>query len=462
MDYSGKSFRKDKNTLVIDGGDMLQGGPTAAFMFKYLRSPEMAAEVLNGCGYDAVTIGNHDLNYGIDFLSKYLESLDAKCICANIEDVHKRLNVCPYSVFTLGNGLRIALIGMCTDAAEEWEPQGREREIRFSSSLEAAKTAYGELQNSYDILIGVYHGGYSDKENSRMNMANENIAELLCENIPFDILLTGHQHICRLGEKIGNTLTVQPGCYGKYYAEISGTYDDGVIKMTSRLVRADTPSEALGSNPHYAELKLWEDKPVCVLQNEIPVGDRVDIALNGSSFADLINEIQMRYTGAQISVTNIAGSAVGFPRTVRYADVFRAYPNANTLYTVRCTGEILRKALERNAIFLEKTDDGYMINPELMVPKERLFHFDFYSGIDYMLDYSAPAGERVAKLCYNGRPVTDTDSFSLCINSYRYAGGDGYSMFRECEVIKEYREMVSEIILEALESGQYKTYQCGR
>ena len=70
--------------------------------------------MMNLAGYQFVTLGNHDFNYGVDALLDYLTNLDALCLCANIRDKEGRLPIAPYAVHQLENGLRVGLVGVCT------------------------------------------------------------------------------------------------------------------------------------------------------------------------------------------------------------------------------------------------------------------------------------------------------------------------------------------------------------
>ena len=74
-------FEKDGNTLVIDGGDLLQGSPLGAFCHDTIGDGRAFAEIMNRCGYDYVTLGNHDFNFGMDYLGSYLGDLKARCVC---------------------------------------------------------------------------------------------------------------------------------------------------------------------------------------------------------------------------------------------------------------------------------------------------------------------------------------------------------------------------------------------
>ena len=93
-------FNKDGNTLIIDAGDTIQGSPFT----NYLSSSEFdlhpIAAIMNAGGYDFITLGNHDFNYGKEYLKKYLNNLNATCLCANVIDTTGELPIVPYKIKT--------------------------------------------------------------------------------------------------------------------------------------------------------------------------------------------------------------------------------------------------------------------------------------------------------------------------------------------------------------------------
>ena len=212
-------FPKDENTLVIDGGDMLQGSPLTYFgRSEGLDLP--IARAMNHRGYDYVTLGNHDFNYGRENLSRYLRELNAQCLCANVDDLRSELPILPCTVHTLGNGLRVGLVGLVTDWINRWEKPENLRDFSVVSPLERAKEAVASLD--CDVLVGIYHGGIErDPETGRLlSDTDENIACRLCEELPFDLLLTGHQHIPLAGARWKNTHLVQTPCNASAYVRV--------------------------------------------------------------------------------------------------------------------------------------------------------------------------------------------------------------------------------------------------
>ena len=144
-------FPKDENTLIIDGGDMLQGSPLTYFG----RSEGVdlpIARALNARGYDYITLGNHDFNYGRENLLRYLRELDAQCLCANVDDLRGELPILPCTVHTLGNGLRVGLVGLVTDWINRWEKPENLKDFSVVSPLERARQAVASLDCDVSAL----------------------------------------------------------------------------------------------------------------------------------------------------------------------------------------------------------------------------------------------------------------------------------------------------------------------
>ena len=75
---------------------------------------------MNRCGYDYVTLGNHDFNYGMAYLDSYLDALHARCVCQNVRRADGSTRF-PARVHTLENGLRVGIVGIVTDYVNIWE-----------------------------------------------------------------------------------------------------------------------------------------------------------------------------------------------------------------------------------------------------------------------------------------------------------------------------------------------------
>ena len=443
-------FPKDGNTLILDGGDTLQGSPLTYYCHSKGVSMPCAA-AMNDLQYDYITLGNHDFNYGYETLSAYLCQSNAQCLCANVEDKAHQLPILPYTVHTLENGLRIGLIGIVTHWINVWEQPANLTQIHVSDTLQAARNAVDALQGQYDILIGLYHGGFERDLDTgkRVSETDENIGWQLCEELPFTILLTGHQHLPVANHVIHGTHVAQTPCNAKAFIHL--TMDqEGVI--TSRLCTPDAPVALRPwEQTLYDNLNQWLDTPIGRLSKPLLPELKLDMALHGSPIADFINLVQLSASDAQISCTALGNERSGFQERVTVRDVVSSYPYSNTLVVLQVTGSVLRAALEQCATYFNVAQNGAVsIGDAFIKPKEAHYNYDYFYGITYTFDLRNPVGERVTSLAYQGKALLPDATLRLVMNNYRATGAGGFACYLPCPRMQEVQTEVSELILDYL------------
>ena len=441
-------FPKDENTLVIDGGDTIQGSPLTYYCkLNGLELPVAAA--MNDRGYDYLTLGNHDFNNGRDYLRRHLNVLDAKCLCANVQDRRGELPISDAVVHTLGNGLRVGLVGIVTDWVNLWEKPENLEDIGVSDPFAAAKRAIEGLE--CDVLVGIYHGGIEkDLGSGRLlSQTNENIACRLCEELPFDLLLTGHQHIAMANCSWNGVHIVQTPCKSAAYVKV--TMEEGKV-FHSELCTPPAQAELTPAQESlWQDVNTWLDTPIGRLSRAIWPEDKLEMALNGSSIADFFNTVQLWASGADVSCAALGNELRGFDSAVTVRDVVASYVYSNTLVVLEVTGEVLRLALEQCArYFAVDAAGGVSIADSFLRPKEAHYNFDYFSGIEYVYDLTRPEGERVASITRNGAPVGMQDKLTLCMCDYRATGAGDFDFYAACPRVREIQTEVSELILNYL------------
>ena len=314
----GAQIAKDNNTLVLDGGDSLQGTPLTQYYLEHRAEWPLhpVAAAFNAAGLDYFTLGNHDFNYGYDVLRDYLDSIDAVCLCSNIEDLGGELSIRPWTIHTLANGLRVGITGVVTDFVNIWEQPQNLAKIRISDSFSAAAVACRTLKPQCDICVCIYHGGFEeDLENGKLlSDSSENIACKIARELDFDLLLTGHQHMTVEGVKLTDTYVVQPPANAGQFLHIKGCCDGMFRTFKSKLM-------PVGEN-HFAEpydsllplekaVQLWLDQPIGSMEQSLPSEDKLEAALYGSQIANLFNQVQLSETGADFSCTSLGNEPVG-------------------------------------------------------------------------------------------------------------------------------------------------------
>lgn len=446
-------FHKDGSTLIIDGGDILQGSPLGAFCHDSLGEASAFARIMDGCGYDYVTLGNHDFNYGMAYLDTYLNALRARCVCQNVLWDGGGVRF-PARVHTLENGLRVGIVGIVTDYVNVWERPEHLTGITVTDPLDAARQALAELKCRTDLTVCVYHGGFErDLSTGKLlSRSSENVAYRLCQELDFDLLLTGHQHMSLPGRTLSGTYVVQPADCGREFVEIEATVRDGRKTFVSRHVPAGgacTGPLPLEFAPMEQGAQQWLDQVVGRLNVPLTPADPLTMAIHGSPLADFFNRIQLTASGAQLSATSLANELTGLPQIVRRRDVLTAYPYTNTLSVLEISGQVLRQAMERSAAYFDLDASGRLrVSDRFLKPKVEHYNYDYYAGLSYTFDVSRPLGRRVVRLEYGGRPVLDQDRFTICLNSYRASGTGGYDCYLGCPVVKEIGMEMSDLMLE--------------
>ncbi|MBS5798790.1 MAG: bifunctional metallophosphatase/5'-nucleotidase [Zhenhengia sp.] len=449
-----EQFKKDGNTLVIDGGDTIQGSPFTTYISRLGLPKNPIAEVMNKAGYDYITLGNHDFNYGYDYLKSYLDYIDAKCLCTNVEDKLNQLPIKQHAIHTLENGLKVGIIGVSTEFIPVWEKPENLKNFTVSATLDSIRPSYEALRGEVDLLIGIYHGGieYDLETNRKLSDSKENLAYAICEAFDFDVLLTGHQHIALADKNIAGTHIVQTPQYGTQFAEVDVTVsEEGVITSTSKLVSTGlTYNKALYDElmPLESALQTWLDEPVGFLDTDLVPGNHLEMSLNGTYLANFINQVQLERSGADIACTSFANSVKGFNKEVTVRDIVSTYIFPNTLIVLEVTGSVVKAALENSASYFHIENGEISVSDKFLKPKVSHYNYDYFAPLCYTFDLTKPVGERVVSMSLNGKEVGPNDILTLAMNNYRYSGVGGYDMYPACKVVKEILVEMPEIIID--------------
>lgn len=448
------NFFDDGNTLILDGGDTLQGSPFTYWLYSRTEEKSLIpAMLMNLAGYHFITLGNHDFNYGAKELERYIEVLDARCLCANVEGLR---GVEKSAVVTLQNGLRVGLTGVTSQFVPRWEKPENIVGLRFADAFDAARGALEDLKTQgVDLSVCLYHGGFENDPNSGVPLSKtkENEGWRMCQELDFDILLTGHQHMPLEDRCIAGTYTCQPPDKAVKYIRIDVRVDeDGTVQAKSTLCPAgektpDDFAEVLA--PLEEETARFLDTPLGHLDTALPPNTPLERAIHGSLIADFFNQVQLEVSGADISCTSLADTLRGFSEDVTVRDIVASYVFPNTLKTILVNRAVLEQALERSADYFAFDENGELtVSEAFLKPIVQTFNFDYISGIEATVDLRKPAGERVVSILWQGKELPEDQTLRLCMNNYRASGAGGYPFYAACETLSEQPEEISELIID--------------
>ena len=436
------------NLILLDNGDILQGQPTCYFYnFINTNDTNIAAEVVNYMKYDAQVFGNHDVETGHDVYDKWIKELNCPTLGANVINTETgQPYVTPYIILHR-QGVKIAILGLLTPAIPNWLTEDLWKGMRFDNMVKSAKYWMEHLQKveKPDVIIGLFHSG---KEGGITTDEYEEDASIrVAKEVPgFDLVFYGHDHT-RNNDIVTNDIGKEVVCLdpSNNAVFVSDASIELTLKgkkvvdkhITGNLVNViDEPiDEDYMSHfqPHIDKINSFVNKKIGEAKQSI---SSQDAYFGSSAFSDLILNLQLKITGADIAFNApLSMNAVIQKGDILMSDMFNLYRYENQLYVMRLTGEEIRKHLEMSYdlwVNTMKSPDDHLLllmertrdDQQRLGFKNFLFNFDSAAGIDYEVDVTKPDGEKVHILqMTNGEPFDENKWYKVAINSYRANGG---------------------------------------
>ncbi len=451
-------FDKTEDTLIIDGGDTIQGSPFARYLWKEHCYAEGIPVAFNEGKYDYYTLGNHDFNYGYEGLSEHVNNMEASCIVANVEDTTGQLDFKKYVIHETASGLKIGLTGIVTDCVTLWEPKENLENLEILDSYDCVKAALEEMKSLCDITVCVYHGGFEDDLDTGKNLTpgNENIACRICKELSFDLLLTAHQHMEQEGRDYFGTHILQLPPNANKYAKIEIALGDTLQIDTEIILPKGKQSETFLEKIKIVRecSKEWLSMPAGSIKQSVRSRGKADMAANGCAIADLCNAVQLKTSGADISITSLPNQEIHLPRNLTINNIMKVFPFSNSVMLLEMKGSILRQGLERCAMYFEEVDEEIVVSDLFMKPKEEHYNYDYFAGVSYDIYVRNKVGDRVRDVLVNGKSLDDNKIYRVAMSSYRATGTGGYEFYKECKILLSYPKDIQDLILEYLAENE--------
>ncbi|WP_125605643.1 bifunctional metallophosphatase/5'-nucleotidase [Lapidilactobacillus bayanensis] len=452
----------DGPVLMIENGDFLQGSAFAYYQAKIAQQYFGMTSVYNSIPYQVGIVGNHEFNYGKDYLTNAIKYSTRHFLCANIlnEDGTPAFGA-PYEIINLA-GLNVAVLGLTTQYIPHWESPEHLAGLKFTSALAAAQKYVPELRQQADVVVVAYHGGFErDIESGQPTEAltGENEGYELLTMVPgIDALVTGHQHreIATVHQGIPIT---QPGSKAAYVGKMTLTLDDAkkVTAASAELLSTAAASPDEDLTPALVldneNVEDWLDQPLGTTTGDLTITDPFVVRTKPHPYIQFVQDVQRAATNTKISGTALFNNdGQGFGQTITFRSVLTNYIYPNTLAVVKLTGADLRAALEQTANYFTLDASGAIgVNPKFEKPKPQHYNYDMYAGINYVINVSQPIGQRITELTYQGRAIAPDDELEVVVNQYRAVGGGNYQMFTADKIVREVTEDMTEIIADYLQ-----------
>ena len=452
------------NVLLLDAGDTIQGTPIEFLHAKdRAEGPDPMAEAMSALKYDAMSVGNHEFNFGLAVLRKAQRESSFPWLSANTRNAADGSAAFPeYIVKTVG-GVRIGILGLTTPGIPHWEPVRNRPGLVWEDPVDAATRLVPVLRGKEkcDFVVALIHSGpeVDLRTGAPDGTDDENRVAALSKVPGIDLLLTGHTHRQIPLTRLNGVPMIQPGRWGDVLARVDVTFETAggapkVADISAALLPSDSsvatdPVVAAIAAPHDAAARAYMDEVVATADEDFP-GARA--RLEDTALLDFVNDTMRDATGADLAMTSLLpGRFEGFRKgPIKVRNVYTLYPYENQLVEIEVDGVTLKACLEHAAEFYGSAawEGGKLV----LTPKEKMipYNFDVVQGATYRIDPTAPVGSRIKDLAFKGRPVQATDHFTLAVNAYRAQGSGGYKALKGAKVVKEVPDEIRELLIEKL------------
>ncbi|MBE6024614.1 MAG: bifunctional 2',3'-cyclic-nucleotide 2'-phosphodiesterase/3'-nucleotidase [Cellulosilyticum sp.] len=434
--------------VLVDNGDLIQGNPLGDF-FNQSEPVEAGTthpiyEVFESLGYDALGLGNHEFNYGLDYLHQIIEDTTIPVINSNVFNaVTNEHEFTPYVMLDKqvvdaeGNvsDIKVGVLNVVPEQILNWDGLHLQGKVTVQDMKEAAETYVAKLKaDGADIVVALAHTGYGDAEYIE---GEENAAAELTKIEGLDVVIGGHSHQVfpaegfdtTIGEvdlekgTINGTLTVQPAKYGEGLGVVSlqltkdengkFTVVDGKAEnVSAEGVENDTETEAL-LKPYHQQVVDYVSAPVGQVTTPFTsffslVGDDASVQIVADAQAQYVKElVQTAPELAEYKELPILSAAApfkaGFSKGdtnpddyvdisaggISIKDVSNLYKFPNTLCILKLTGADVKEWLEMAAGMYNQIEEG-KDNQVLLNENFPTFLFDSLEGVTYEIDITQP------------------------------------------------------------------------
>ncbi|MFT5197767.1 MAG: 5'-nucleotidase/UDP-sugar diphosphatase [Planctomycetota bacterium] len=421
--------RDGHEVLVVDAGDWFQGTPEGG-----IEDGLPFLEILGEVGYDAMAVGNHEFDHGVQVLEDHLSVLEIPALLANTSEPSGSFlkGTQPYLIVERA-GLRIALVGLLTVDTPSITHHSAST-LFWADPAKVLVSLTEDLKDDVDWVLPLTHMGFRGDQ------------ELVAQVPGIPLVIGGHSHtLLAQGSKQGDTWIVQAGSKARGVGRVE-VWVDPQTRTLERIVPAVVnlyKETAEGfSNPKVAELtrELLQrsERRMNVVVGHLNADLKRGKAPRQTSTAgNWVTDVMRSQTQADVALQNRGGlrsNLVAGPITRR--DVFRMLPFNNTVIVLTMKGTELESLMRRTI----ESENGATLE---------------MSGMQVGAKQNGSAWQ-MTQLLIGGQPIEPERAYRVATNSYLAGGGDGFKEFtfvRERTKEGPVQRDVIEVMFVAAESG---------
>lgn len=403
------ALRAGEHVLLLDAGDLFQGT-----LEGNLSEGAVVVDWMNSVGYDAVTVGNHEFDFGVDVARRLSERAQFPFLGSNIRsELTQRVpawlgaqdtsRLAGRALVREFGGVRVAVIGLTSEEVPALTVDGATEGLRFLAPEVELKEVLEEV-GRVDLVIVLSHCGLK---------VDKRLAEAFKDRI--HVIVGGHSHT-RLpeGEVHEGVLIVQTGHKGdnlgrveiELPAPVGGIASAPLMKATLLEPFDDLPGVL---EPHLEQVRVEAAKPVGVLRGSL--ARKPPLEQDSSALGNLITDTLRTATGADVAFQNQGGIRERLQEgPVTFGALYEVLPFGNTVVTLVLSGEQLREVFETQFAGKGMT--------KLDV-----------SGAKVLYSSKLPAGKRALQILVGGEPLNPQRDYVVAVSNFLAGGKDGYEVF---------------------------------
>ncbi|MHB0799359.1 bifunctional 2',3'-cyclic-nucleotide 2'-phosphodiesterase/3'-nucleotidase [Bacillus thuringiensis] len=518
-----KAREEVKNSVLFDDGDALQGTPLGDYVANTIKDPKNRVDpsythplyrVMNLMKYDVISLGNHEFNYGLDYLNKVIEKTDFPVINSNVykvdhddkeendENYFKPYHILKKEVVDEAGQkqiVKIGVMGFVPPQIMNWDKANLEGKVKAKDIVATAKIMAKKMQNEgADIIVALAHSGVDKSEYKEVNKM-ENASYHLATQVPgVNAVLMGHSHT-EVKDVFNGVPVVMPGVFGSNLGiidmqlkKVNGKWEvqkdqskpqlrpiadskgNPLVESDQKLVNEikDEHEKTIEYvNTHVGETKAPINSYFSLVQDD----PSVQIVTNAQKWYveqelkkpeyEKIKDIPVLSAGAPFKAGGRNGATyyTDIPAgTLAIKNVADLYVYPNTLYAVKVNGAQVKEWLEMSAgqfnqIDPKKTEEQPLVN--IGYPT---YNFDILDGLKYEIDVTQPAkydkdgkvvnanANRIVNMSYEGKPVAEKQEFIVATNNYR-GSSQTFPGVSKGEVVYQSQDETRQIIVKYMQ-----------
>lgn len=501
--------------ILVENGDLIQGSAFADYAvaeFPVAETTHPIIRALNQLNYDVANLGNHEFNFGLEYLADTYRDAMFPVVASNLEfkpsapaKLRDRIVTIAWlkrHVDTMTAApINIAVIGVAPPQIMQWDQHHVQGKVQITPMLAAVETKVKEArEQGADVVVLAAHTGMPKLTDNPAD--SEQTGWLLAGVAGVDAMLLGHQHEVFPGTKVYQQLpevdsengrvrgvpTVQPGIYGSHLGiidiDLSYTSTAGWHVITSRsesrAVQADTAVdqelEREFALAHAATLNFMKQpigstlQPLSYKTARWQPSSAVQFIQHAQLWqarqliaAAAVEELPVLSAAAPFDAAfNATEAATEIPKgPLTRGDIGDLYRYPNTLDIVKLNGVQIKEWLEESAkafVFTKESKGDSTECWDYLNQDIAHYNFDTLLGLEYQIDITAAVGQRIQGLSHAGKPVTAEQQFYVATNNYRASGGGDFPHLNGSKTIIRGADMLADVLLNYLGSlpqGQY-------